>query len=479
MSNDPLEDLLRSTASETRTALGAPGQNELPPFEPNSNRGGVIVAALIALIVVGVGGWLVGSMSDSPVEVETADPDVIEEPETPDQPDGIEEDGSAPTTAEEVAPVPSDLDERVQSNDARPAFGESFTDDAFGSVITRVTNAANGERIIPVQSPAALWNADESLMLLYQTGLDVSGHIVVDATNFAVELVLPILPTDIEHVFWHPTDPDLIVTTVDLELVTFSVSTGEVTTIASYPQCDFVDPGVATAGPSRDGSVIALRCGMGGDIQVLSQPLDGTPAAMLDVGNGNQGMASADGQSIIIDRSDGFDVYNTDLTELRSTIDWAASAPTVGVDGDGNSIIVSAGFESDFPGSLVIAGLDGGLTNDGSAVEVIVGPDTGFIFPPSGTTIFASGLPGLLAASSPVPPDRQDGGTLDALEGEVVLADLRTSPPTIQRLAQSRNFGDGPFSNSFVSISPSGRFVAFASDWGGDASDTYVIDLEG
>ena len=484
MNHDSLEDLLRSTAAETRSAL-ATTSDDLPPFEPNSNRVGIAVAVVVALLVVGTGGWLIASMSNDAIEVETA----IEPPEL----EGITEEDStndesisgdpitSPTTEAPSTATVTDLDVREQVDLAKPSVGESVVDPAFGSTITRITDARAGERIIPVQSPAAVWNADESLMLLYQTGAGIARHIVVDAVTFEIVGELAVRPTDIEHVFWHPQDPDLIVTTVDLSLVVVSVTTGEIETIVTYPQCDWVDPGTGTSGPSWDGSLIALRCGIGNATQVIAQPLDGTAFSSIDVAEGGQGMASPDGRSIIIETDDGFDIYNADLTELTSVIDWEASAPTTGVDGSGASVIVSAGFESDFPGSLVIARLDGGSGAEGqageTAVEVIVGPDTGYPFPRSGTQVAANSGNGLLVSASPLPVEVQEGGPIEVFDGEVVIADLRTSPPTVQRLAHSRNFAAAAFSETVVATSPSGRFVAFASDWGGDATDTYIIDL--
>lgn len=322
-----------------------------------------------------------------------------------------------------------------------------------------------------MQSPAALWNADETLMLLYRSGGDTSGHEIVDATTFEVVGELPVIPTDIEHVFWHPTNPDLLIATVDLDLVGVSVSTGNATTIASYPECDSVDPGVGTSGPSWDGELIVLRCITNGATTILSQPLLGGPARLLEVPEGQQGMASADGQFVIIETATGFDVWDREFEALETSIAWQASAPHASLDADGNAIIVSAGFEADFPGTLVAARVDG-------EVEVVAGPDNGYPFPRSGTLTAANAwdAPGLLVAASPLPAEVVAGGEFEAFDGEITLADLSTSPATVQRLAHTRNVRAGAFSAAYVSISPSGRYVAFSSDFGGDSSDTYIID---
>ena len=481
MSDDPIENLLRSTASETRTAIRDADFGNVPPFKPNNNRAGAAAAGIVLLLIVGLGGWLLGSRPGDESNLEVAVPTEIEDGEPTEEPslDPLpdEEGGEVETATPEIPPV-TDLQVREQQELEAPAIGESFVDPAFGTTIVAATDAASGEQIVPVQSPAAVWNADESLLLLYQTGGDVSRHIFVDASTFEIVGELPVVPSDIEDVFWHPTDPDLVVTTTGVDLVTVSASTGNVTTIASHPQCDSIDPGVGTAGPSWDGSLIALRCLSEGPLELLSQPLAGGPAASLPIEDGEQGMASPDGQSIILEVDGGFEIYDTDLSERRSQILWEASAPTVGVDGDGNPVIVSAGFQADFPAVFAIAPIDG--VGDEGAVEVIVGPDTGFPAPRSGTRTSASSWNalGVFAAASPLPVEVLEGGPFETFDGEVVVADLSTSPPTVRRVAHTRNTGQGPFGGAFVSISPSGRFVAFASDFGDDSSNTYIIDLE-
>lgn len=494
MEHDPLGELLQKTASETHTALDEADFGVVPSFEPNSNKGGVIVGVIVALLL-GVGGLLaiLGSGGDS--EVDTAvDPDLeapdvaLDDDAAPDDTvpddtapeDTVADDAPSEVITESSIPQPTiapvvDLDVRQQIDVVQPLVGESYIDPAFGTTITRATNATSGEQIIPVQSPAAVWNADETLLLLYRTGAGTSGHEIIDAATFEIVRELSVVPTDIEHVFWHPTDADLLITTVDLDLVLVSVSTGSVSTVASYPECDSIDPGIATSGPSWNGERIALRCVTGDVTTVVNQPLDGSEPARLDVGQGQQGMVSADGELVIIETGSGFDIYDRELTELQSTIAWQASSPHMSLDAEGNPIIVSAAFEADFPGVIVTAPLDGS-----GDVNVTVGPDSGFPFPRSGTLTAANSwtAPGVLVAASPLPSGVIQGGEIETFDGEVVLADLRSTPPTVRRLAHTRNESAGPFSDAFVSVSPSGRFVAFSSDWGGASSDTYIIDLE-
>lgn len=481
MSDVKIESLLRETAAETQLALGRPG--DLPPFEPNSNKAGVAVATVLLVALIAVGGWLVNSATSDPADVQTAETPDLDAVDPEEPAEGADSDPSVPDEVDTVGRV-VDLDPRAQPDLDQPGFGESYVDPVFGTTITRATDASGGERIVPVQSPAAVWNADETLLLLYRTGGDSSGHVFLDADTYEVVGELAVLPTDIEQVFWHPTEPDLVVlVTAERELVTVSATTGAVSTIATFPECDSVDPGVGTAGPSWDGTLIALRCFIGDDLRVLSQPLDGTQAAALAIDEGEQGIASPDGQAVIVETATGFDIYDAQLTEQLSSVDWLASAPTVGLDANGNATIVSSGYEADFPALLSTSSIDGGSDGApvfGEAVQIIVGPDTGYPFPAVGARISAAAwdAPGIFVAASPLPSDAGAGAPIEVLAGEVVLANTTLDPAEVQRLAHTRNTGTGPFSEAYVAISPSGRFIAFASDFGGSSTDTYIIDLD-
>jgi len=49
----------------------------------------------------------------------------------------------------------------------KPNYLESFVDPSFGTTIRRITNAGTNNVIVPMYSTIQAWNADESLMILY------------------------------------------------------------------------------------------------------------------------------------------------------------------------------------------------------------------------------------------------------------------------------------------------------------------------
>jgi hypothetical protein len=109
--------------------------------------------------------------------------------------------------------------------------------------------------------------------------------------------------------------------------------------------------------------------------------------------------------------------------------------------------------------------------------KVIVGPATGFSYPPSGTHVsaIAHKRPGWVAVS--VVGDPRGQKTLD---GELLLANVDTG--AFCRVAHHRSHAGegrfGYFGEPHVVLSPRGTRLLFGSDWGnGDTVDTYVVEL--
>jgi len=67
--------------------------------------------------------------------------------------------------------VINDLSAKPMQNIAKPAYLEAITDPAFGTTIRRITNAGNGNLIVPMYSTIQPWNADESLMIVYDQSM--------------------------------------------------------------------------------------------------------------------------------------------------------------------------------------------------------------------------------------------------------------------------------------------------------------------
>ena len=90
---------------------------------------------------------------------------------------------------------------------AKPPFMKYYREPAFGTKVMRITQARQDQVIKPVYSTVQAWNADESLLMLYRTGLN-SAHMLYDGQTYEHVRDLDIQPADLEEVQWSYTDPD-------------------------------------------------------------------------------------------------------------------------------------------------------------------------------------------------------------------------------------------------------------------------------
>ena len=90
----------------------------------------------------------------------------------------------------------------------KPPFLEPYRDPTFGAKVTRITDGVFGEVNKPAYSTMQAWNADESLMILYRTGVEDGGHFLHDGHSYERIRYLDIFPSDIEDVFWSYKDPN-------------------------------------------------------------------------------------------------------------------------------------------------------------------------------------------------------------------------------------------------------------------------------
>jgi len=85
-----------------------------------------------------------------------------------------------------------------------------YREPAFNTRVIRITDSVKNEVHKPAYSSVQAWNADESLLLLYRTGSDGNGYVLLDGNNYQYIKSLDISATDIEQVFWSHTDPNTL-----------------------------------------------------------------------------------------------------------------------------------------------------------------------------------------------------------------------------------------------------------------------------
>lgn len=356
---------------------------------------------------------------------------------------------------------------------AKPAVGQAVVDPQFGATLRRITavapSASTDAAIVPLYSTVSAWNADESLLLLYHVG---RGHELYDGRSYRFLRRLDIAPNDVEQVYWHTSDPDLLLYLSGASLMRYHVASGLKETVRTFAFC----PGPLSAGSdpmftSFDSNTIGLKCGSTVFLyQVATDTVTGMGTTSLDPPK-----PSASGERAL------FDGWVLDLglhpqrrLDLANPNEHACLGRLASGRDTYDTVAFDPGPQGSGVGSLVSFDLQ-----DGSS-RVVVGPATGWPYPPLGTHVSALAYraPGWVFLS--IVGDPAGGGVLD---NEIVVAD--TNAGRVCRAAHHRSYGSNNtrLVNSYwaephVVASPSGTRAVFASDWSGGATvDTYVVEL--
>jgi hypothetical protein len=382
-----------------------------------------------------------------------------------------------------LPPAPSDLclglvqdkEARPMTTLAKPAVGQTVTDAEFGTVIRRITAVpATGENpvIKPMYSTIPAWNADESRLILYQVG---SGHHLYDGKTYAHIRLLDISPADVEQVYWHVSDPDILFYVDDRSFVRYHVGANKKDVLTTFSFCtDSASGGDDPMFMSFDSNRIGLICGdqvfiyqVSTNTVVARKTMNENPPQMG--ASGNFGYLSDSGR--VVDGSLNI-VRTLDLVEPNSHAS-VGRLPT-GEDTWNGHVYDDGPKGNDDIGSIVTWDLTKGTS------RVIVGPKTGWPYPPGGhDSAVATRQPGWVFLS--VQGGDNTGKTL--LDMELVIANAATG--AVCRAGRHRSFGkdntklaDSYWAEAHNVPSPSGTRILFGSDWmNGNTVDSYVVEL--
>ena len=165
--------------------------------------------------------------------------------------------------------IANDLTERPMQPLPKPDYLSAATDPSFPSTsIRRISEASPAGAIVPMYSTIQSWNADESLLLVYETG--GGGHKLLDGTDYTlVRALTDIRPDDLEALFWHFTDPNILFYMDNRtdDLIRYNVNTQTQTVLANMRALSGCNASEAVASGndvqmmSWDSDVFAFRCG--------------------------------------------------------------------------------------------------------------------------------------------------------------------------------------------------------------------------
>ncbi len=388
---------------------------------------------------------------------------------------------------------------------AKPPLLKVVRDRSFGSKIIRITDAGDDAVVKPMYSTVQAWNADESLLLLFADVNGVNSHELYNGRTYKWSGTLDIKPRDIEQVFWHATDPDILfyIDGDNSQLMKYSIKRRRQSMLYDFHKVcegELVTTGGDTQMPSWDSRYIGLRCGGGEDTRALVMVFDLEEKEIVSKGLTGVGDGEGDryhawtAPSIAPSGERMFfqgDVSNLSFARQRElAVGSASEHASIGLLPNGHDALFAVGFDpasdkkrcSESIGALVAHDLNTGDCN------VVIGPSTGHGYPPSGTHLSALSYrnPGWVALSSVGDIEQAKPGKLQKLfNQEIYLAYTDPENPMVCRVAHHRSNGRGNellrtpyFAEPHVTISPSGTRLIFGSDWHGENSvDTYVVEL--
>jgi hypothetical protein len=357
---------------------------------------------------------------------------------------------------------------------AQPALYATVTDAEFKTTIRRITQVpATGSdpALRPMYSTVSTWNADESLMILYNVS---HGHELYDGKTYKfIRKLSDISPADIEQVYWHTSDPDIFFYVDGKQFIRYHVAAAMKEVLTTFACTGSVSGGSDPMFTSYDSKRIGLGCDGNSFIYDIStnQVLAKKPY------NENPVQASPSGQFGWFDESGR--VTDMQLNVMR-TLDLANPAnhssmvlTPSGVDNWIGVVFDNGPKGDDDIGSLVTYDMTTGKS------KVIIGQKTGYPYP---TTTHVSGLgyknPGYAVVTTL--GDLTGKGLLDL---EVLIGNIVDG--TVCRVGRHRSWGksnthlaDSYWAEAHSTPSPSGTRIVFASDWGNTATvDSYVIEL--
>lgn len=376
---------------------------------------------------------------------------------------------------------------------AKPGPGRTYTDSVFGSKVTRITNAnAISSGIIKtLYNTIQAWNADESRLILWHRG---DGHHLYHGTNYAHIGRLPIVPADLEQVFWSSTNSNILfyvnsssstqvstaggnIRLTGDELMEYNVTTRRHRVIKRLNS--ICPSGQITAGSdvqmiASSDDVFGLRCGDAAFTYTVSSD------RVTRLSGGADGRAPQPFPSGRLSYHRGR-ILNSAMQRARSLdLGNVSEHSSLGQLHDGSDAYFATAFDANAQnrcgngiGALVVH-----KAQDASC-RVLVGPSNGYPYTPSGThpSALSRKNPGWAAVSSIGYSVQGDS----VLEQELYLANTDPADPMVCRIAHHRATGRkgsiGYFAEPHPVLSPTGTRVLFSSDWNNSGRvDVYVVE---
>jgi hypothetical protein len=368
-----------------------------------------------------------------------------------------------------------DLTDRPMTALAKPALGQTVVDAEMGTTIRRITAVTPGGAnpvIKPAYSTIAAWNADETRLILY----DVSNgeHRLYDGKTYQFLKVLNISPPDLEQFYWHTSEPMILQYVHDNVFVRYHVDTDVEEPVFTF---DFCSGQVTNGSDPMFSSWDSNRFGLWCDGQVFIFDASAKKVIAKKAINENPAQIGPSGTLAYLSDSGRVTDANLDVVRTLDLIQPDNHA-SLGRRADGHDTWNGAVYDPGPNGNDDIGILVTWDLTDATS-KVIIGPKTGYPYPPDGhISALATKRPGWVVVSTI--GDTTGKGLLDL---ELLLADTNTGK--VCRVGRHRSWGkdnttiaEPYWAEPHAVPSPSGTRILFGSDWGnGGTVDTYVVEL--
>ncbi len=377
--------------------------------------------------------------------------------------------------------IADDLVQHPMQDLSKPAYLECVTDPSFpNTTIRRITEATPGNFIVPMYSTVQAWNSDESLLIVYGGGT----HKLLNGTDYTfIRDLTAINPDDIEAVFWHFNNPDILfyMDNTSSELVSYNVSTDVKTTIVNLRTLTGCSPseGMSSGNDlqmmSWDSDVFGFRCG---NTATYYYKISTGTLTQFNIANVNYtaAMPFPSGNLFYHNKS----VYDSAGNFVRTFNIDKVEHSCLGKLSNGDDALFEIAFEEGPSG-----GCQGTLVahnaTTGNCMSVTPPDDYGY--PKSGTHISALAHKntegGWVAVSSL--GFQKDG--VQILDQELFIAKVNEFDASVYRVAHHRSDADdiSYWGEPHVTISPTGTRLLYGSDWSGVEDgisvDSYVAEL--
>ena len=376
--------------------------------------------------------------------------------------------------------IANDLQAHPMQAISPPAYLDFIYDPSFPSTkITRISDAGPENFAVPMYSTIQAWNADETYMIIYG---NPGGHQLLNGTDYSfVRYLSDFSPSDVEQIFWHYTDPEILFYP---ELGTgnffrYNVNTMEKTVIADFSALTNCNSEIAYGSDiqmmSWDSDVISFRCGNSASYYYRISTEELTQFDISDIGD-TAPMPFPSGDLFYHRNS----VYNSDGNHVLDFNLNNVEHSCLGKLSNGDDAYFAIAFEEGPNGGCQGTLVAHNATN-GNCFPVASTEDYGY--PQSGTHISAGAHKNTLGGWVAVSMMGFDLDGQDLLDQEIFVARVHESSADIYRVAHHRS-DENEFDywgEPHVTISPSGTRLLFGSDWSGAddgiSVEAYVAEL--